>query len=153
MIFKTIAVSALATTVQSQKIFSWGDPSGNSEEPNQLFGSFYYLFRELSDWGVMTDIPIMAKTQGLELVQYDVETEDGWLLTLHRLVDLDANSKSGQTVVMAPQSIGASNDYLVNGRKSPAKLFAQEGNDVWLANYRGSFYSSNSQFTEQTWDF
>ena len=54
---------------------------------------------------------------------------------------------------MVPEVTAGSNDYLGNEKDSPAYKFVEEGYDVWLVNFRGSYLSAHSTLSQKTWEY
>jgi hypothetical protein len=89
-------------------------------------------------------------------------TEDGYLLNLHRILNIsEAERSSGPTILLLHGLLDSSATFLINGREgSLGFLLAGEGFDVWLGNSRGNRYSlshesippSNLEFWDWSWD-
>ncbi|KYN31221.1 Lipase 1 [Trachymyrmex septentrionalis] len=95
----------------------------------------------------------MIKKAGYPVETHIVQTEDGYLLTLHRIP-----RKNGAPVLLQHALLTSSADFLILGKdKGLAFILANHGYDVWLGNFRGNTHSrahvslspSNSKF----WNF
>lgn len=91
------------------------------------------------------DVLELIKSAGYKGKAYQVETEDGYLLTAHRILPrngLKASSK--HPVFLMHGLIATAADFLVTGPKiALAYLLSDKGYDVWLGNARGSKHSMN----------
>lgn len=87
-----------------------------------------------------------------ELIQYygypvethEVVTEDGYILTVHRIPHglENAGDTNKPVALLMPGLLCSGAFYLVSGeRASLGYWLAQRGYDVWIANYRGTTYS------------
>ncbi|EFN72533.1 Lipase 1 [Camponotus floridanus] len=100
------------------------------------------------------DTPEMIRKSGYSAESHVVMTEDGYLLTLHRI----PGGNDSLPVLLQHGLLGSSADWLVLGKdKAFAYLLADQGYDVWLANFRGNIYSrahvSLSPSNPTFWDF
>lgn len=79
---------------------------------------------------------------GYPLEVHSIETEDGYILEYHRIPHGKNNAVGGHPVLLMPGLLSNSADFLTLGPGlSLGYILADEGYDVWLANYRGSRWS------------
>ncbi|KAI5633529.1 alpha/beta-hydrolase lipase region domain-containing protein [Phthorimaea operculella] len=90
---------------------------------------------------------------------HTVVTEDGYILTIHR-IPFARNSKtvSNKTVLLHHGLLGCSFDWLIPGpNKSLPYILSEAGYDVWLANVRGNTYSRAHKYkttdSAEFWNF
>ncbi|KAL6431826.1 hypothetical protein ACFW04_007359 [Cataglyphis niger] len=96
----------------------------------------------------------MIKRMGYPVEAHVVTTEDGYLLTLHRI----PGGKGSLPVLLQHAFLCTSADWIMLGKgKALAYLLADQGYDVWLGNFRGNTYSrahiSLSPSESKFWDF
>lgn len=102
-----------------------------------------------------------VKALGYPLESYVVETEDGYLLTLHRIPYGKNNTqKTNRTPLLLMHGLlGSSENFMLRDtKKSLAFMAAEAGFDVWLANARGTMHSRkhkhlNADKDKSYWDF
>ncbi|XP_012231415.1 lipase 3 [Linepithema humile] len=98
----------------------------------------------------------MIRKAGYPAEAHIALTEDGYLLTLHRI----PGSKNSPPVLLQHGLLCSSADWVILGRgKALAYILADQGYDIWLGNFRGNTYSrahislSPSSSNAQFWDF
>ncbi|KAJ9595445.1 hypothetical protein L9F63_013356, partial [Diploptera punctata] len=104
--------------------------------------------------------PQLIRKYGYPAESHQVMTEDGYILTMHRIPD-SPNSPAGtnKSVVFLQHGILAtSSDWIVLGpNNSLAYILADEGYDVWMGNSRGNTYSRKhktmSSSNDLFWNF
>ena len=80
----------------------------------------------------------IVKLYDLELEEYQVYTEDGYILIMHRIKS-DKNIL-GPVVYFQHGLMASSESFMLNGANSLPFLIANSGYDVWLGNNRGNIY-------------
>ncbi|XP_023946661.2 lipase 1-like [Bicyclus anynana] len=90
---------------------------------------------DLSDDRTLNSI-LLATKYGHPPTQYDVVTEDGYILAVYRLP-----GKGRIPVLLVHGFMDSSDTFLIRGNTSLAIYLANKGYDVWLANTRGNRYS------------
>ena len=96
---------------------------------------------------------------GFTVEVHEVTTEDGYILTLHRIPrKLEVDDKNtGPPVLLMHGLIDSSDCWVANDVHSPALVLANAGYDVWLGNSRGTKRSkghvSLSNRNPKYWDF
>nr|XP_012138723.1 PREDICTED: lipase 3-like isoform X2 [Megachile rotundata] len=98
----------------------------------------------------------MIRKEGYPAEAHVVLTEDGYILTMHRIP-----GKPGSPAILLQHGVlGSSADWVILGKeKALAYLLADRGYDVWFGNFRGNTYSrahvslsiSDLQFWEFSW--
>ena len=96
----------------------------------------------------------MIRKEGYPAEAHVVLTEDGYLLTMHRI----PGDRKSSAVFLQHGVLGSSADWVMLGRgKALAYLLADQGYDVWFGNFRGNTYSrahtSLSYTDSKFWDF
>ncbi|KAI5703784.1 hypothetical protein M8J75_016203 [Diaphorina citri] len=104
----------------------------------------------------------LVRKEGYPVEAHNVTTEDGYILTLHRIPGTPSNPLPyGKPVVMVQHGIlCSSTDWVIAGpNKSLGYILADQGFDVWLGNARGNTYSRKHMLynpenhTKIFWDF
>ncbi|KAL7291979.1 hypothetical protein TKK_0014266 [Trichogramma kaykai] len=120
-------------------------------------------FSEMMDHpDVFLDTAQLICKHGYLAESHQVETADGYLLTVHRIPGHDSEiSFNGKPVVLLQHGLlGSSADWVMLGpNQSLAYYLSRAGYDVWMGNSRGNTYSkahvnvtaSDSAFWEFSW--
>lgn len=99
----------------------------------------------------MTFHEIVA-AQGLASEEYNVTTDDGYILTMHRIYSNDATNEKKKVVFLQHGVMDASSVWILNDpENSTAFRLARDGYDVWLGNNRGSTYSRGHTSLKPDW--
>ncbi|CAD5218866.1 unnamed protein product [Bursaphelenchus okinawaensis] len=92
--------------------------------------------------------------------EHIAQTEDGWLLKLHRIPQgINEYSKtSNKPVIILQHGLQCSSDNWVLNlpHQSAGFVFADEGFDVWMVNSRGNTYTEHTKYKrddEEFWKF
>ncbi|CAK1554545.1 unnamed protein product [Leptosia nina] len=93
-----------------------------------------------------------AQTLGYTSEEYEVVTEDGYILTLFRI------RGNKDPVLLVHGFLDSSDTYIIRGNRSLVANLAQNDYDVWSANVRGGRYSRrhlrlNPDGDAMFWDF
>ncbi|XP_063368177.1 lipase member K-like [Cydia amplana] len=119
--------------------------------------SFFTTVSEatLSEDGKL-DFPQLATKYGLSVEQYDVTTEDGYILTIfHVAKDLNATNTP---ILLFHGIIDSCYTFMLRGNTSWVYTLAEAGYGVWVGNNRGNLYGRkhvtlNPDKDEEFWEY
>ncbi|CAH0547937.1 unnamed protein product [Brassicogethes aeneus] len=102
-----------------------------------------------------------VKSKGYPIEEYDVTTEDGYILKIHRIPfgKYSKERSKRPPVILMHGLMGCSENFVYLGEKKSLSFMAAEaGYDVWLPNARGNTHSRrhvtlNPESDQIFWDF
>ncbi|KAI1294236.1 Gastric triacylglycerol lipase [Halotydeus destructor] len=113
-------------------------------------------------------VPELISSRGYECQAHQVVTSDGYILTVHRVVNAKFSGQSVKPIILNHGLLSSAGDFLINSPGGGAGdsdevgnnlgfELAKRGYDVWLANNRGNKYSLNhtslTSKQRKFWDF
>lgn len=88
------------------------------------------------DLKLVPDLKYYYTQYGITIEEFEVETEDGFIIDLWHLRHDEPNEKSMHPILMLHGLLQSSGSFASSGRKSLAYFMHQSGFDVWLGNNR-----------------
>jgi pimeloyl-ACP methyl ester carboxylesterase len=82
-----------------------------------------------------------VKSYGFECEKYEFDTDDGYILTVHRILPKNKFHIQPHPVLMVHGILGSSGDFVMSGIDSPGLFLANNGFDTWIGNVRGNRFS------------
>jgi len=101
----------------------------------------------------------LAFINEMKIVEHEILTEDGYLISLQQLLPLKQNQQTrGTPILLLHGLMQCSESFLCNGSSSLAVYLANSGFNVFIGNNRGSKYSRkhsnySSRDNYKYWDF
>ena len=99
----------------------------------------------------------MITYEGFHSETHSVQTKDGYILKMHRILSKNMNPTKLPILFMHGLSSTSAVFLLQGAKKSLPYLLAKEGYDIWLGNNRGNTYSmKHTNYgvdTTSFWDF
>lgn len=86
--------------------------------------------------------PELLARHGFDTESHDIQTDDGYIITIHRIVPRNRSLTEHRTPLLAGHGLASCSEQwgVRNDGKNLMYELTARGFDVWLANYRGSFY-------------
>lgn len=117
-------------------------------------------FPDVKNMKISTELRYYALALGLDLEEYTITTDDGYVLPLYRLIDPKVTDIDNRKPILLQHGLlGSAGNYLTTGFNSLAYHFLELGYDVWLGNNRCFFepkhtlYEKNLMSNEAFWDW
>ncbi|CAH1154349.1 unnamed protein product [Phaedon cochleariae] len=99
----------------------------------------------------------IAERYGYKLEDHQVETEDGYILTIFRVRKIGDNLENRQPALLQHGILVDGVSWMISGKDSLAFTLVANGIDLWVPNSRGTQFSSkhvNSSISEKDyWNF
>ncbi|ODV82007.1 alpha/beta-hydrolase [Suhomyces tanzawaensis NRRL Y-17324] len=119
-----------------------GSPAANGYLPRKAFPNLEKMKPTL-------DLRYYVLELGLDLEEYAITTEDGFVLPLHRVIDPKETAEqrnARKPVLLQHGLLSCSGGYITSGTNSMAYYLTEMGYDVWLGNNRSHFEPKHSYF-------
>lgn len=119
-------------------------------------------YPDMKNLKITNSLRYYALQLGLDLEEYNITTGDGYVLTLHHLVDpkdSPAVRHAKKPVLLQHGLLSCSGAWLAPGQNSLPFYFMHQGYDVWMGNNRCGFeprhtyYEGNLMHNEEFWDW
>lgn len=108
---------------------------------------------------LVPDLSYYFDLLNLQLNTYEIVTEDGFVITVHRLIDPYESIQARQgrkPILLLHGLLQSSGSFCSSGKDSLAYMFHKNGYDVWLGNNRCGFEPRHINFTPddyRMWDW
>lgn len=119
-------------------------------------------YKDIKHMKYSDDLRYYALQLDLDLEVFKIQTKDGYVLTLHHLVDpkvSQAERDTKEPILLQHGLLSCSGAFLTSGYNSLAYYLLEQGYDVWLGNNRSWFevnhatLEGNLMHSEQYWNW
>ncbi|KAK6464740.1 Alpha/Beta hydrolase protein [Scheffersomyces coipomensis] len=118
-------------------------------------------YPDIKSMKIVNDVRYYALQLNLDLEEYTITTEDGYVLTLHRLInpkETNAQRDLKKPILFQHGLMSSSGAFFTSGYNSLPFHFVELGYDVWLGNNRSYFEPKHKYFknlfnNEQFWNW
>lgn len=134
-------------------------PKKDNDVPNYAVRQPYPDMKNLK---VCMSLRYYAQQLGLDLEEFTITTKDGYVLTLHHLIDPNESISlrhAKKPILLQHGLLSCSGAWLTPGQNSLPFYFWEQGYDVWMGNNRcgfepkHTFYEGNLMHNEEFWDW
>lgn len=134
-------------------------PKKENDVPNYKVREPYPDMKNLK---VTSSLRYYALQLGLDLEEFTITTADGYVLTLHHLIDPKESISlrhAKKPILLQHGLLSCSGAWLTPGQNSLPFYFWEQGYDVWMGNNRCGFepkhtyYEGNLMHNEEFWDW
>ncbi|XP_022901511.1 lysosomal acid lipase/cholesteryl ester hydrolase-like isoform X2 [Onthophagus taurus] len=100
--------------------------------------------------------PELVGRAGYPLERHTLTAIDGYITTIFRLPNINYPHSNGQPVFIQHGILSNSANFITHGNVSLAYVLWNAGYDVWIGNFRGSYYSEGhvnlTTYDKEYWD-
>lgn len=93
----------------------------------------------VEDPKVICDLGYYYRQYGINFEEFEIETDDGFIIDLWHLVPEDTSAKAAHPILLLHGLLQSSGSFASSGRNSLAYYLYKQGFDVWLGNNRCGF--------------
>ncbi|XP_062540108.1 lipase 3-like [Armigeres subalbatus] len=147
-----------AVVVLNGAVLGYPDEDDFSKRENDIQTDQEDNWFQIDDTDGDLTVPELIEKYGYKVEVHSVTTEDGYMLTLFRIMPRKPSTSKKLPVFVMHGLLGSSADFVITGpNNSLAYYLADDGYEVWLGNARGTRYSRRhkelSVHSEEYWDF
>lgn len=162
--FLFVLVLAVGSTIYHLRDVVLGREKKNAPKKENDVGNYKVRlpYPDMKNLKVKESLRYYALQLGLDLEEYKITTADGYVLTLHHLIDPAepiALRHAKKPILLQHGLLSCSGAWLTPGQNSLPFYFWEQGYDVWMGNNRCEFepkhtyYEGNLMHNEEFWDW